>query len=189
MAPLLLQPVHVPAGCVFRPATLTKCRVSVIPRAAGKGFGAEPKVSTQKPQQEGETEEAAPSLKAATSGPADKDAEALEALEARIKKRRRVEAKVKVSAPAVDIATGKAPASQESEAEQIYLAFLGSYFILLLLSGLALAGSGFLPEAIDQFITDELYPAYSWMMLGFLGLSSLYGLFKTGKLPGQQQQP
>ena len=40
----------------------------------------------QKPQQEGEVEEAAaPSLKAATtSGPADKDAEALEALEARI---------------------------------------------------------------------------------------------------------
>ncbi len=47
---------------------------------------------------------------------------------------------------------------------------------------------GFLPEAVDIWIQDYLYPAYSWIMLGFLAGSSLYGLFKTGKLPGQTQQ-
>eukprot|EP00198_Chlamydomonas_reinhardtii_P010417 XP_001699754.1 predicted protein [Chlamydomonas reinhardtii] len=47
---------------------------------------------------------------------------------------------------------------------------------------------GFLPEAMDIWIQDNLYPNYSWVILGFLGLSSLYGLYKTGKLPGQIQK-
>jgi hypothetical protein len=46
---------------------------------------------------------------------------------------------------------------------------------------------GFLPEGSDGFITDYLYPSFSPQILLFLGLSSLYGLWKTGKLPGQKQ--
>jgi hypothetical protein len=46
---------------------------------------------------------------------------------------------------------------------------------------------GFLPTEVDAFIQDVLYPSFSPQMLLFLGMSSAYGLWKTGKLPGQQQ--
>lgn len=46
---------------------------------------------------------------------------------------------------------------------------------------------GFLPADVDAFVQDVLYPSYSPQMLLFLGMSSAYGLWKTGKLPGQQQ--
>lgn len=48
---------------------------------------------------------------------------------------------------------------------------------------------GFLPDEIDSFVQDKVYPSYTYIMLGFLGLSTVYGLFKIGKLPGQRQQP
>ena len=48
---------------------------------------------------------------------------------------------------------------------------------------------GFLPEAVDAFVMDYLYPSYTPTMLGFLAASSLYGAFKVGKLPGQEQPP
>ncbi|KAG2436366.1 hypothetical protein HXX76_006673 [Chlamydomonas incerta] len=163
-----------------RPATLRSARTSSIVVVRSKGFGAE----TAKQKADAEAE-------ASTSkSSGDGDAAALEALEARIRSRRkgRVEPKVKVNAPAVDVATGKAPVDAASEAEQSYLTFLGVYFIWVLVLGLALAGAGFLPEAADIWIQDNLYPNYSWIVLGFLGLSSLYGLYKTGKLPGQIQK-
>lgn len=47
---------------------------------------------------------------------------------------------------------------------------------------------GFLPEDWDAFVSDSLYPNYSYTVLLFLGGSSLYGLYKTGKLPGMTQQ-
>lgn len=46
---------------------------------------------------------------------------------------------------------------------------------------------GFLPAEVDVFVQDVLYPSFSPQMLLFLGMSSAYGLWKTGKLPGQQQ--
>lgn len=46
---------------------------------------------------------------------------------------------------------------------------------------------GFLPEALDAAVRDYLYPSFSPQMGLFLGASSLYGLWKTGKLPGQKQ--
>jgi hypothetical protein len=45
-----------------------------------------------------------------------------------------------------------------------------------------------LPEDWDAFISNMLYPNYSPTVLLFLGLSSLYGLWKTGKLPGMGDQ-
>lgn len=46
---------------------------------------------------------------------------------------------------------------------------------------------GLFPEELDALVSDYLYPSYSPTVLLFVGLSSLYGLWKTGKLPGQQQ--
>jgi len=46
---------------------------------------------------------------------------------------------------------------------------------------------GFLPEEYDGFIQNYLYPSFSPQMLAFLASSSLYGLWKTGALPGQKQ--
>lgn len=40
---------------------------------------------------------------------------------------------------------------------------------------------GFLPAEWDPFFRDVLYPSFSPQMLLFLGMSSAYGLFKTGK--------
>jgi hypothetical protein len=40
---------------------------------------------------------------------------------------------------------------------------------------------GFLPADWDGFIADVLYPSFSPQMLLFLGMSSAYGLYKTGK--------
>lgn len=158
---------------------------------AAKGFGSESKTVPQKPASAEENKEEATSTPA--SPLASKDAEALEALEARIKNRRKRQAgpepKVKVNAPAVDVATGKAPVPVESEAEKAYLSFMSVYFLGVLATGLLLAGSGFLPDEIDSFVQDKVYPSYTYIMLGFLGLSTVYGLFKIGKLPGQRQQP
>jgi hypothetical protein len=40
---------------------------------------------------------------------------------------------------------------------------------------------GFLPDEWDPFFRDALYPSFSPQMLLFLGMSSAYGLWKTGK--------
>ncbi len=46
-----------------------------------------------------------------------------------------------MNAPAVDVATGKAPVPVESEAEKAYLSFMSVYFLGVLATGLLLAGS------------------------------------------------
>jgi hypothetical protein len=49
-------------------------------------------------------------------------------------------------------------------------------------SGLCCANlQGFLPADWDSFIQDVIYPSYSPQMLLFVGMSSAYGLWKTGK--------
>ena len=59
---------------------------------------------------------------------------------------------------------------------------------MYLLKWIVFMSQGFLPEDWDQWIQDKIYPGYSGTVVLFLGASSLYGLFKTGKLPGQKQQ-
>lgn len=120
-----------------------------------------------------------------SSAPAD---DSLEALEARIrskgKRKGRPEAKVQVTSAAVDQVTGKAPSTPQGEKETAYVLGLALLFAIIILEGLVLAGSGFLPEEADAFIQDTLYPSYSPTVLLFLGASSFYGLYKTGKIPG-----
>lgn len=46
---------------------------------------------------------------------------------------------------------------------------------------------GFMSEEFDGFVQEYLYPSFSPTVLAFLAASSLYGLWKTGKLPGMIQ--
>jgi hypothetical protein len=108
---------------------------------------------------------------------------------AKSKRRPRPEAKVKVQSAIVDQATGKTASTPMAQAETSYVSALLFLFLAILVEGLLLAGAGFLPEDWDAFIQDVIYPSFSWTVLAFLGGSSLYGLFKTGKLPGQQNVP
>lgn len=114
----------------------------------------------------------------------------IEDLEERVrgrKKRSKVEAKVKVVSPVVDAVTGKTEQTPIGAAETVAVQWLGFIFLVVIVEGLMLAGSGFLPEELDAWVTDNLYPNYSYTVLAFLGFSSLYGLFKVGKLPFQEQ--
>lgn len=119
------------------------------------------------------------------------ESSSLDDLEARIRNKRpskgKIEPQVKVQSSVVDAVTGKTPATAAGQAESAVVLGLFYYFLLILIEGLMLAGSGFLPEETDQWIQDTIYPSYSFTTLGFLACSSLYGLFKVGKLPGQKQ--
>lgn len=84
-----------------------------------------------------------------------------------------------VIAPAVSRAKGEAAAQPADGAEAAALQFLGAFFFVLLLEGLALAASGFFPENVDAFITEKIYPSYSPQLGVFLLCSSLYGLWKS----------
>ncbi|MEW5307197.1 MAG: hypothetical protein WDW38_002567 [Sanguina aurantia] len=124
----------------------------------------------------------------AASSQADRN---IELLEERLRggrvRKGKVEAKVKVTSPLVDAVSGRTPATPQTEAETTYITFLFGFFVLIITEGLTLAASGFMPEEIDAFVQDYLYPSYSPTVLAFLGASSLYGLWKTGKLPGMTQ--
>lgn len=84
-----------------------------------------------------------------------------------------------VIAPAVSRAKGETAAKPADGAEAAALQFLGAFFFVLLLEGLALAASGFFPENVDAFITERIYPSYSPQLGAFLLCSSLYGLWKS----------
>ncbi|KAG1657029.1 hypothetical protein FOA52_004116 [Chlamydomonas sp. UWO 241] len=123
-----------------------------------------------------------------TSGVPEDSAEALEARIRGIKgKKGRIEPKVKVESDIVDKVTSKSMPTAAEAGETAAVLSLGYFFLLVLVEGLLLAGSGFLPESMDQWVQDTLYPGFSPTVLAFLGASSLYGLWKTGKLPGQKQ--
>eukprot|EP00878_Enallax_costatus_P012945 GHUV01013518.1.p1 GENE.GHUV01013518.1~~GHUV01013518.1.p1 ORF type:complete len:181 (+),score=78.64 GHUV01013518.1:749-1291(+) len=162
-------------------------RCSTLAAAVKKGFGAPEKQATEAAPVTAAEEQPTASSSNAAEASADKE-EALEALLRRRKgKKGKVEPKVKVESAVVDMATGKAPANPAGEAETQVIQVLLGFFGILLTEGLVLAGSGFLPAELDSFVQDVLYPSYSPQMLLFLGMSSAYGLWKTGKLPGQKQ--
>ena len=100
--------------------------------------------------------------------------------ERRRRKKKREAAGPKVVAPAVARATGASPATASDGAEAAYVKFLGAFFAVILLEGLVLALSGFLPESVDAWVEATLYPSFSPTVLAFLGCSSLYGLWKSG---------
>lgn len=66
-----------------------------------------------------------------------------------------------------------------SQTETIVLQSLALGFFIILLQGVTLAASGFLPEAADIFIVDYIYPSFSYQLGFFFTCSTAYGLWKT----------
>lgn len=62
--------------------------------------------------------------------------------------------------------------------EPVYVQALAAYFTLLILDGIVIAGSSFLPEFVDDFAVSVLYPSYSGLIGLFFALSAGYGAFK-----------
>ncbi|CAL5219714.1 g1605 [Coccomyxa viridis] len=94
-------------------------------------------------------------------------------------KRRKKKSNVNVVAPQVQQAYGLEPQTAEGQIETSYLLFLGLVFVFIILEGLFIATSGFLPEAADQFAQDVVYPSFSPTVGFFLLLSTAYGIWKS----------
>ncbi|CAK0762827.1 hypothetical protein CVIRNUC_002996 [Coccomyxa viridis] len=94
-------------------------------------------------------------------------------------KRRKKKGKVNVIAPQVQQAYGVEPQSAQGQLETSYLLFLTLVFVFIILEGLFIALSGFLPEAADQLAQNVVYPAFSPSVGFFLLLSSIYGIWKS----------
>jgi threonine/homoserine/homoserine lactone efflux protein len=75
--------------------------------------------------------------------------------------------------------TRAAPKPVESQYETAAVQFLGLLFLLILIEGVFLAGSGFLPDALDEFARTTVYSAFSPTLGVFLAGSTAYGLWKT----------
>ncbi|XP_078439789.1 low psii accumulation2 [Wolffia australiana] len=59
--------------------------------------------------------------------------------------------------------------------------------ILILVEGIALAASGFLPESVDSFFSKFVYPAFTPTVGLFVAGTVAYGVFKY--LQGESQSP
>lgn len=144
-------------------------------RARAKGFGAKGEAKAAQP--------AAPGL--GVSGAAAAPAVGVEALPdapgksaAARKAAARGRKQVDVYAPAVEQSKAVEP-TFEAGAETAYIQFLGVYFSFLILLGLVIAGSAFLPDEADAFIAGNVFPYFTPAVGGFLALSSAYGVWKA----------
>ncbi|TKY68025.1 LOW PSII ACCUMULATION 2 protein [Spatholobus suberectus] len=69
-------------------------------------------------------------------------------------------------------------AKEESKNESAFLlAWLG-FGVVILVEGIALAASGFLPEQWDQFFVKYLYPSFTPTVFLFVAGAVAYGVFK-----------
>uniref|UniRef100_A0ACD5TBZ7 Uncharacterized protein n=1 Tax=Avena sativa TaxID=4498 RepID=A0ACD5TBZ7_AVESA len=77
---------------------------------------------------------------------------------------------------------GKGPTEEEVRQRQITeSAFLFAWLglgAIILVQGIALAASGFLPSEWDRFLVKFLYPTFTPTVLLFLGGTTGYGVFK-----------
>ncbi|GBF88312.1 low PSII accumulateion protein, chloroplastic [Raphidocelis subcapitata] len=151
--------------------------------SAGKGFGDNKQRQQQSPKEGGEE----PSTSATATASGGLSSVDVDSALARRRNRGRIEARVQVESATVAQATGAAPQTEIGEFETAVVQALAGFFGILLVEGLVLAGAGFLPESWDSAVQAYLYPSFSPQMALFLAGSSAYGLWKTGKLPGQKQ--
>lgn len=79
------------------------------------------------------------------------------------------------------------PPSEDAEFENNIVLVLFFLFGLIILEGIFLAGSGFLPEAVDKFALDIVYPSFSPTVVVFLLVSTFYGVWKT-RQGGQSEE-
>merc|ERR1739848_395666 len=82
-------------------------------------------------------------------------------------------------APSVPQGPARIPAEQYKKVDENFVLSLAFLFVGLFVEGLLVAGSGFLPEDVDQFIVSTIYPAFTPTLGVFLLVSVFYGLFKT----------
>lgn len=67
---------------------------------------------------------------------------------------------------------------QTQQVETAVVASLAFLFAVILLEGLLLAASGFLPEEWDEFAVNFVYPAFTPSVGVFLAIAASYGLWK-----------
>jgi hypothetical protein len=67
------------------------------------------------------------------------------------------------------------------ETEEAYVTFLFAYVCVIFVLGVVLGVSAFgkMPEAVDGFVSERLYPFFTPFVGGFLAFSSAYGVIKT----------
>ena len=90
-------------------------------------------------------------------------------------------ATVEVDSPAVDALLGKREKTTGQETEEAYVTFLFAYVCVIFVLGVVLGASAFgkMPEAVDGFVSERLYPFFTPFVGGFLAFSSAYGVIKT----------
>ena len=90
-------------------------------------------------------------------------------------------ATVEVDSPAVDALLGKREKTLGQETEEAYVTFLFAYVCVIFVLGVVLGVSAFgkMPEAVDGFVSERLYPFFTPFVGGFLAFSSAYGVIKT----------
>ena len=90
-------------------------------------------------------------------------------------------ATVEVDSPAVDALLGKREKTLGQETEEAYVTFLFAYVGVIFVLGVVLGVSAFgkMPEAVDGFVSERLYPFFTPFVGGFLAFSSAYGVIKT----------
>ena len=90
-------------------------------------------------------------------------------------------ATVEVDSPAVDALLGKREKTMGQETEEAYVTFLFAYVCAIFVLGVVLGASAFgkMPEAVDGFVSERLYPFFTPFVGGFLAFSSAYGVIKT----------
>jgi len=90
-------------------------------------------------------------------------------------------AKVEVVGTAVDAAKGTGERTLVQASEEAYIILLLAYVVVIFLGGILLSLSAFqiLPSGLNNWVEDSLYPGFSPLVVGFLVLSSIYGLIKS----------
>ena len=88
---------------------------------------------------------------------------------------------MEVDSPAVDALLGKREKTMGQETEEAYVTFLFAYVGVIFVLGVVLGVSAFgkMPEAVDGFVSERLYPFFTPFVGGFLAFSSAYGVIKT----------
>ena len=88
---------------------------------------------------------------------------------------------LEVDSPAVDALLGKREKTLGQETEEAYVTFLFAYVCVIFVLGVVLGVSAFgkMPEAVDGFVSERLYPFFTPFVGGFLAFSSAYGVIKT----------
>jgi len=95
---------------------------------------------------------------------------------------KRRQPKVRVTTPvSIDPSTGQRqiPLTEEQILEGRFVLGLGLVFVVILLQGLVVAASGFLPDDLDHWAQTSVLPAFTPTVGIFLFFSTIYGAWKS----------